>query len=100
MHFIEISSGILIIDRLIKKGFLNDTTDERDKRSKLVTLTKKGETALADGHDRLDAIIDELYIDVPESAMKDCFNELKPVMDRAAERWYTIKKFMPVIKEI
>lgn len=96
LHFIEISSGILIIDRLIKKGFLAEKTDEQDKRSKRVTITAKGKKVLADGHVALDHVYHDLYGDMPESAMLECLDQLNPLLDRIAKKWNQIKKFEPV----
>lgn len=42
----EISTGTDILNRLIKKGFINQRIDPEDKRSKLLTLSPSGLTAL------------------------------------------------------
>jgi DNA-binding MarR family transcriptional regulator len=42
----EISTGTDILNRLIKKGFINQRIDPDDKRSRLLTLTRAGTTAL------------------------------------------------------
>ena len=42
---LEISTGTDILNRLIKKGFINQRIDPDDKRSKLLTLTSTGTTA-------------------------------------------------------
>jgi DNA-binding MarR family transcriptional regulator len=43
---LEISTGTDILNRLIKKGFINQRIDPNDKRSKLLTLTSPGVKAL------------------------------------------------------
>jgi DNA-binding MarR family transcriptional regulator len=42
----EISTGTDILNRLIKKGFIHQRIDPNDKRSRLLTLTSSGVTAL------------------------------------------------------
>ena len=43
---LEISTGTDIINRLIKKGFIRQRTDPNDKRSRLLTLSDEGQSAL------------------------------------------------------
>jgi DNA-binding MarR family transcriptional regulator len=100
MHFVEISSGILVIDRLIKKEFLEEKTDDQDKRSKLVTITAKGKKVVEEGHAALDAVYDDLYGDMPESGMIECIEHLTPLLDRISKKWNKLKKFHPVIKDV
>lgn len=100
MHFIEISSGILMIDRLIKKGMLEEKTGQQDKRSKLVTITKKGENVVKEGHAALDKVYLELYGDMQESNMLSCLEQLNPLLDRMAGKWNKIKKFQPIVKDM
>lgn len=40
------SAGILIINRLIKQGWVEQTNSETDKRSKVLMITENGKTAL------------------------------------------------------
>lgn len=40
------SSGILIINRLIKQGWIEQTNSETDKRSKVLTITESGKSTL------------------------------------------------------
>jgi DNA-binding MarR family transcriptional regulator len=42
MHFLEISSGSEILKRLLKNGLIYEFPDEKDGRSKRVSLTEKG----------------------------------------------------------
>ncbi|OZI09914.1 hypothetical protein BWI93_01435 [Siphonobacter sp. BAB-5385] len=41
-HAIELTTGMDILRRLIKQGLIEEGADERDKRSKRLTLTEKG----------------------------------------------------------
>ena len=42
LHLLEAPSGIEVIKRLLKKGFICEYDDEEDKRAKRVGITKKG----------------------------------------------------------
>ncbi|WP_147425570.1 MarR family winged helix-turn-helix transcriptional regulator [Mucilaginibacter gracilis] len=100
MHFIEISSGILMIDRMVKKGLLDEKTDELDKRSRLVAITVKGKKVVIDGHKALDTVYSDLYGDMPESAMLVCLEQLGPLLDSTAKKWNNLKKFKPIVKDV
>jgi len=96
MHYIEISSGILIIDRLIKKALLEETMDELDKRSKKLTITQKGSGILAACHEALHTVQREIYGNVPEKDMQFCLELLAPIEARVGQQWFANKRFEPV----
>lgn len=93
MHFIEISSGLLIIDRLIKKEMLKETVDEKDKRSKLLTITQKGQKVLAESRLAIDEVAEDMYADMPDDDMLLCIQLLMPVQKTNAKRWHQLKGF-------
>ncbi len=97
MHFIEISSGLLVIDRLVKKGFLKERTDDQDKRSKQVSLTQKGKSTLKACDVALSKVARSLYGEMPEEQMELCIQYLSPLENSIARRWHQIKRFEPVI---
>ena len=45
-HLMELTTGVELIKRLVKKGLLEEFDDPRDKRSKLVALTDLGKKEL------------------------------------------------------
>lgn len=47
-NILEKSTGIQIINRLISKGYIIETVNVRDKRSKEIFITEEGKTALAE----------------------------------------------------
>ncbi|WP_158799272.1 MarR family winged helix-turn-helix transcriptional regulator [Pedobacter sp. L105] len=100
MHFIEISSGILVIDRLIKKGFLNERVDDHDKRSKQVMITEIGKKVLKSSHVALDQVYKELYGDMSENKILLCLEHLKPLQDNIAKKWNGLKKFEPIAEDV
>lgn len=97
MHFIEISSGLLVIDRLIKKGFLEEKTNDQDKRSKQVWLTTKGKDTLKACDVVLSKVAERLYGEMPEKEMQLCIQYLAPIENSIAQKWHQIKKFEPVV---
>lgn len=54
MHLLEITSGIEIIKRLSKSGYLTSFQDPNDKRSKRVKLTQEGRQALEEVMEKMD----------------------------------------------
>ncbi|PLW92232.1 MAG: MarR family transcriptional regulator [Marinilabiliales bacterium] len=42
LHLLEAPSGIEVIKRLLKKGFIEEFDDEEDKRAKRIRITPKG----------------------------------------------------------
>lgn len=46
MHHLEPPSGIEVLKRLIKKGFVGEFDDADDKRAKRIYITEKGKTEL------------------------------------------------------
>jgi MarR family transcriptional regulator, lower aerobic nicotinate degradation pathway regulator len=49
----EKSTGLQIISRLLKSGFIQEGSNEKDKRSKIVHITEKGKEALDGTMDRI-----------------------------------------------
>lgn len=100
MQFIEISSGLLVIDRLIKKGFLQDRIDENDKRSKQVSLTKKGKATLDKCQIALGKVAESLYGQLPLEEMELCIQHLSPIEKGIAQKWNQVKRFEPVTIQV
>jgi len=46
MHHLEPPSGIEVLKRLLKKGFIAESDDAEDKRAKRITITEKGKKEL------------------------------------------------------
>jgi DNA-binding MarR family transcriptional regulator len=95
LHFIEISSGILIIDRLIKKSFLDEKIDETDKRSKNVNITKKGRKVLTAGHVILNKVHSDLYGELNTESVLSCLELLNSLLYTMSDKWNKEKKFDP-----
>lgn len=95
MHFIEISSGLLVIDRLVKKAMLKETVDESDKRSKLLTITKKGSKVLKEARAATTKVAEQMYGSMPEDDMRLCLKLLTPIFSDSAQKWHQQKGFEP-----
>ena len=93
MHFIEISSGLLIIDRLIQKDMLKEAIHSKDKRAKLLTITKKGKKVLAKSREAINKVAKEMYANMPENDMLLCTQLLLPVQNMNAQKWHQSKGF-------
>ncbi len=96
-HFLEISSGLLVIKRLVDKEFLQEKTDEQDKRSKQVSLTPKGKHTLEACHVALSKVAENLYGQMPDQEMEQCIQYLLPREKSIAQQWNQIKNFDPVV---
>jgi DNA-binding MarR family transcriptional regulator len=56
LNFMEITTGTEIIRRLLKIGFLMETENQTDKRSKYVSLTETGKMIVESNFDLLDKL--------------------------------------------
>lgn len=99
IHFIEISSGLLVIDRLAKKDFIKETIDKADKRSKRLAMTKKGIKVLAQARAAMEKVAMEMYVAMPEDDMLLCIRLLAPTLSTNAERWHQQKGFEPPLAD-
>ena len=90
-QFFELSSGLLIIERLIKKGFAKETEDTKDKRSKLLSVTTVGLEKLGKGRLIISSIADNLFADMTSEDISLCVQLLTPLEKRAAQSWHETK---------
>jgi len=59
-HLIEFTTGMDMLKRMLKNGLLNERVNEKDKRQKLVSLSKKGTETLFKILGKLNTITDVL----------------------------------------
>jgi DNA-binding MarR family transcriptional regulator len=86
-NFIELSSGLLIIDRLIKSGHINEENDKEDRRSKRLKITKKGKDILSKCYKRMFELNKEYFSMIPPDDIQLCIQLLAPVERRHASTW-------------
>jgi predicted transcriptional regulator len=58
---LEPSTGIDIINRMVKAGLLHEEQDVADKRSRLLRLTAKGKVTLKKANQLVEAVTDRLF---------------------------------------
>ncbi|HWB91930.1 MAG TPA: winged helix DNA-binding protein [Puia sp.] len=59
--FLEPSTGIDILNRMIKAGLLKEDQDPEDRRARLLRLTAKGEIILKKAEEKIRIAVDMLY---------------------------------------
>jgi len=91
-NFNELSSGLLIIDRLIKAKLVTEQPDKDDKRSKRLHITKKGLQMLECCYAKLAEINQQCFGGLSEEQVKLCTQLLQPVEFFLADKWLADKK--------
>ncbi|MGD9555853.1 MAG: MarR family winged helix-turn-helix transcriptional regulator [Mangrovibacterium sp.] len=79
---LEISTGTDIINRLIKKGFILQRTDISDKRSRLLTLSDQGRTALFQSYQKAAIAREILLAGLTEDDKKLVAHILSPLQEK------------------
>jgi len=91
-NFNELSSGLLILGRLKKKGLIIEQEDKTDKRSKLLSLTTNGQKKLAKCYELLDLLNQVIFKDMKPDDMLLCIKLLKPIEMKFASLSLSDKK--------
>jgi len=91
-NFIELSSGLLVIDRLKNRGYITETDDENDKRSKRVELTADGKEKIQACHQLMDKLNKSFYNDLPETDINLLIEMLKPLEIKLSSLWLRNRK--------
>lgn len=79
-HFIDSSTGIDMIKRLIKRGLLMDRVAPHDRRARLVQLSPEGERLLGRIYQRL-AQLPEVLVDMTAEEQKRFIEQLQRLDD-------------------
>jgi len=95
---LEISTGTDILNRLIKKGFINQRIDPDDKRSKLLTLTSTGITALNKCYKKASMARELFLADFTEDDKKLAIQILYPLQEKHSR--LSVKSKGKTIEEI
>ena len=91
-NFNELSSGLLILERLKKKELINDKPDPEDKRSKLISLTAKGKQKLTTCYELLDKLNQVIFKEMKTDDILLCTKLLKPIETKFLNRSISDKK--------
>jgi hypothetical protein len=88
----ELSSGLLILDRLKKKGFIQEYDDSQDRRSKRLKLTQKGKKKLDESHQYLQKVNRAFYGSISEDDLQLCIQLLNPLETKFSVLWQQNKR--------
>jgi DNA-binding MarR family transcriptional regulator len=91
-NFIELSSGLLVLERLRTKGYITETEDTEDKRSKRVCLTARGKKTIQACHQLMDSLNKTFYQDLHDSDIGLCIELLKPLEIKYSSLWQKNRK--------
>ena len=91
-NFNELSSGLLILDRLRKAKLIKEQVDETDKRTKRLAITQEGVSVLKDCYRKLDEINQMCFNGLAEEQIALCIQILQPVEASLANQWIDDKR--------
>jgi predicted transcriptional regulator len=94
-NFNELSSGLLILDRLKSKGFIIEKDAEDDKRSKLLKLSPKGTALLNKCYKQMGILNEWFFKNVSKEDIDLCIHLLSDVEAGFSERWLEDKTKSP-----
>jgi DNA-binding MarR family transcriptional regulator len=78
-NFLELSSGIDVLNRLQKNKLIEERTDPDDKRARLIKATAKGEKILTKCYEGLMKVADVVFWGMDQEDKKLCIQLLKGV---------------------
>jgi len=101
-NFNELSSGLLILGRLKNKGLIHEEENIEDKRSKRLTLSKKGNAILKECYKNMALINEKFFGDIPKDDVKLCTQLLSSLEAEFASRWVADKgkSFVVIINKL
>ena len=86
-NFMELSSGLLMIDRMKKKGWVVEHSDKTDKRSKLLELSPEGIIVLYNCYMKLEKMCAIFFKELPAEDVNLCVQLLTPVEIQQSKHW-------------
>lgn len=90
-NLFEFSTGIDILNRMTKADLISERTDPSDRRSRLVTITPKGEEILHQCYARLSKVGQIIFGEMPEEDKRLCIQLLRGVESRHSKYCLTAK---------
>lgn len=101
-NLMELSSGTDMLNRLKNRGYLSETADKEDKRSKRLKLTPAGMAVIERAAVRLERNAGMMTRDMPQEDQQLCIQLLRNMEIRMAARWVQDKgrPFDEVYKEL
>jgi DNA-binding MarR family transcriptional regulator len=86
-NFVELSSGLLIIGRLKKNGWISEKGDETDKRSKRLSLSTKGRKVLEQVYKRIGELNKQCFKDLSDDDIMICLKLMSPIEAALTTTW-------------
>ncbi|HHB79582.1 MAG TPA: hypothetical protein ENK85_10160 [Saprospiraceae bacterium] len=77
LHILETSSGSEILKRLLAKGFIKESPDQRDKRAKLVSITPKGIEVIMNSFDQMHTVSEIVIGNLTDEEVNQSLNIFK-----------------------
>ena len=78
----EPTTGIDILNRMIRAGLLTETVDPSDKRARLLGITKEGKTTLRQARRLAQQIADKFFGDIPAPQQKAILQHLNEIEEQ------------------
>ena len=78
-HFLELSSGIDLMNRLVKAKLIKERVDPEDKRSRLMSATDKGERVLMKCYEHFSRLAEIIFWGMSTDDKKLCIQLLRGV---------------------
>jgi len=80
------TTGIDILNRMIRAGLVTETVDPADKRARLIGITKEGKAALRRAQRLAEQIADAFFGDMPASRQEELLRHLNSVEEEFGGR--------------
>lgn len=87
INFSELSSGLLILDRMRKNELIEESDHQKDKRTKQLALTAKGKSVLKGCYSQLAQLNALFFKNMPAEDIKLCTQLLSPLELKFAGLW-------------
>jgi DNA-binding MarR family transcriptional regulator len=87
----EPTTGIDILNRMIRAGLLTEKIDPADKRARLLSLTPKGKTVLQDAQRLAEQTADLVFGNTPAAVQKEMESQLMTIEERLGKQLKQIR---------
>jgi DNA-binding MarR family transcriptional regulator len=86
-YFMELTTGLSILNGLKESGLIEEVDDPDDKRSKRVSLTPAGEQVLFDCYKQFSKVGNMLFKEMPEEDSRLCIQLLQGIEGKFSTLW-------------
>ncbi len=86
-NFNELSSGLLILERLKKKKLITEEENSNDKRSKILSVTAKGTKVLKVCFEKLNTVNQLFFSKMSADDVQMCLHLLSATEEEFSSRW-------------